>query len=71
MSQWNLDNEAYLWLRDLRDSSTDAWDTVDEEKDPETYAYFSGTVETLEKVLDKFDPENWEGIEDSVLSEGE
>ena len=73
--EWTISNEAYLELRELRDSSTDAWDTVDEEEDPETSSYFSGRVTALEQVLDMFEPENWEGIdiyvEDSVPSEGE
>ena len=73
--EWTISNKAYLELRELRDSSTDTWDTVDEEEDPETSSYFSGMVTALEEVLDMFEPENWEDIdvyvEDSVPSEGE
>ena len=73
--EWTISNKAWLELRELRDSSTDTWDTVDEEEDLETYQYFSGMVTALEEVLDMFEPENWEDIdvyvEDSVPSEGE
>jgi hypothetical protein len=73
--EWTISNKAWLELRELRDSSTDTWDTVDEEEDPETSSYFSGMVTALEEVLDMFEPENWEDIdvyvEDSVPSEGE
>ena len=73
--EWTISNKAWLELRELRDSSTDTWDTVDEEEDPETSSYFSGMVTALEEVLDMFEPENWELIdvyvEDSVPSEGE
>tara|TARA_B110000503_G_C6952966_1_gene331795 strand:+ start:41 stop:280 length:240 start_codon:yes stop_codon:yes gene_type:complete len=73
--EWTISNKAYLELRGLRDFSLDTWDTVDEDKDPVTYAYFSGRVTALEQTLDMFYPENWREldiyVEDSVPSEGE
>jgi hypothetical protein len=48
--------EIYEIVNEALENSTEVWETIDEEDDPELYSYWQGRVTVLEEIIDQITP---------------